>query len=1164
MLMSIVLKKYGGIVQEDLDAQKINYLDAELPTAVRIEFNEYFKLLLQSLLPRGAGDIGSLKADLGIEEYELTAEQQAILDARIHEVIESVKSLITKLRTAPPPEPPQAHPLQGDAFLNTLETKMASHPALLELVKAVQKKLPGYSKIDIAIFAYLLVHAQDYTLAVLGGEEKNLEREQVRFMRDKLLNRMHELDLARIRVRNAGEQPKPNPCPHTKELNMVRKAPTDSERIVLLSRFLNVYRGGREDNWITCKTCSKHLICHHEVLQIQQYLNPREKSGLQKEIILNYSGGTFGRSHICRNCGLAIAELDFDTGLEYDDEGRPMSGRAVIVDKDEIVKEQLDLILGIKTEEPDEIKFDTTKKNEYYTIAKVICDYMGFPLGDIAFKTLVERAEAFDTKKIMTPKDYEDYSKKQEKKQLPYKKYSAFLKISLVLALLLVEIQTAQPDYRISYAVASCRPSFSGYPLKLINGNPTPESAPGIQYLACAMALMPSRTEYPWVDGFASIKTAKERTTSLFNEITKRMISILSMDTQLTEKLAEKRKYLEQVYGYKISEGSEGERLPQGFLPRVETAEVAAENAASSPAVAEGAKKTSEGAAAQADAWIRTANKYARDSAIVVRGSPYAESSCCYSQILNPREFWDTRDFPPLPHAPMVPLYFQRRTILFPIYETRPLQEQIFKLSQEDYYKVFLEICWKGPRAGLAHEFGYDYKCDWCGLEIPVDFFFPEVFEDNADWSKKKRKEMREASILYEQTQLANLKASLSGQGVPFEDETAFRTLIATANGRRMFSAYKPTPLEQGWLIEKLKHLDAPPTETFSDELTAALDNLKKLDIDSSPELVRKGLQPLTEKQNEFARVIQTTLGVPKLRILAQMASLTAAESLEVLRSYFLIPTLRIIHSQYETKLTTELPFIYVKGSGKTRFHDEHIKGITTQLHFHIRYVDEYKVKVSENGRAQVKLLDFAEKLESFLALSDEFKVSRFSFDDKPISNIHEILQSAVLNTVFFETIGNLLDSTFMPEFEGDAEIDDDPEQTTELLTQFLGDLITQYQTERISYNPEAVKQKLASEKEIELQGVLGRYNQMTEEMRDVERLKQHLKLGRFDIGTKAFKYDADFWEQQRIERIANHTALAAGADGEFVGMVPTDGFGNPIEIDQGEGYEFEFFNDDD
>ena len=52
-------------------------------------------------------------------------------------------------------------------------------------------------------------------------------------------------------------------------------------------------------------------------------MNPKEKETLEKEIVLKCSGGQFQGKYICRNCGQAIRELDFDNNLEFDDDGKP-------------------------------------------------------------------------------------------------------------------------------------------------------------------------------------------------------------------------------------------------------------------------------------------------------------------------------------------------------------------------------------------------------------------------------------------------------------------------------------------------------------------------------------------------------------------------------------------------------------------------------------------------------------------------------------------------------------------------------------------------------------------------------------------------------------------------------------------------------------------------
>jgi hypothetical protein len=128
-----------------------------------------------------------------------------------------------------------------------------------------------------------------------------------------------------------------NTCKHVGDLVAIRRIYDDSERFQKLTEFFKKYQGTRDGNWIDCNICKEHLLCLHERLQIQAYLNPAEKSIIEKEIILKFSGGSFQGKYICRNCGQAIRDLDFDNSLEFDDNGNPKSGRAVLEDEDEIL-----------------------------------------------------------------------------------------------------------------------------------------------------------------------------------------------------------------------------------------------------------------------------------------------------------------------------------------------------------------------------------------------------------------------------------------------------------------------------------------------------------------------------------------------------------------------------------------------------------------------------------------------------------------------------------------------------------------------------------------------------------------------------------------------------------------------------------------------------------
>jgi hypothetical protein len=47
--------------------------------------------------------------------------------------------------------------------------------------------------------------------------------------------------------------------------------------------------------------------------------------------------------------------MDYDNSIEYDDTGKPMSGRTELVDQEEIDREELEVLLGPRIEKVQEI-----------------------------------------------------------------------------------------------------------------------------------------------------------------------------------------------------------------------------------------------------------------------------------------------------------------------------------------------------------------------------------------------------------------------------------------------------------------------------------------------------------------------------------------------------------------------------------------------------------------------------------------------------------------------------------------------------------------------------------------------------------------------------------------------------------------------------------------
>jgi hypothetical protein len=72
---------------------------------------------------------------------------------------------------------------------------------------------------------------------------------------------------------------------------------------------------------------------------IQSICGPKER--ILSTRTLAFSGGQFQGRYILRIAASTFSDIDYDTSLEFDDEGRPMMGRAQLVDKDAILQDEM-------------------------------------------------------------------------------------------------------------------------------------------------------------------------------------------------------------------------------------------------------------------------------------------------------------------------------------------------------------------------------------------------------------------------------------------------------------------------------------------------------------------------------------------------------------------------------------------------------------------------------------------------------------------------------------------------------------------------------------------------------------------------------------------------------------------------------------------------------
>jgi len=1127
-----LLTKLGG-VKEERDAQNIFYVDVDDSSAIGVSFSEFMKLVLQSIVLRGPGDMNTIKYDLGIVESELTVEQQAVVETRVKEVIGSLYAMIRQMRAQMPPSTSVLHSFTDNLTLfNQIEAAIHGHPLLESILKDLARRTPGYKQVDIAIMGSFLHYAKDYALSVLAGNKRRADVERITLKREIFLRAVQDSLRLQELQRSLGQPPQRNPCPHTDALETIRRITDQASRMGLLTKFIRLYKGSREENWIQCSVCKEHLLCHHEILQIQQFLHPNEKDILQKQIVLDYAGGLAGSNYICRNCGLPISELDFDKSIEYDDQGRPMMGREVLIDTDDMEQKELNRIFSLTKEVvEDAIVFDTDKKKELYAIARTIADKVGVSIDSAGYKKVVERANA----ELLQLPSEQSYTKlktaSKEKQMIDYTKYVSRIKIGYTAALLLLEIQTHAPDYILQFALEGCRAGFGGYPLQReIEGS---DALVGIQYVACAVSGI-QRTDLPWIEGFQTISNKDDKRTQYIADMMKKYLTKLS-DTNVSvqQDLDKKRTYIQKLFGDAATKGRHEERLLSNFLPRMERLDEASENAVKAPSIPEGARGTF-GEVLKADAWIRAVNKLAKEHTTVIKGSPFAEAACCFSEIAVPGKVLRETSLPPLPISNVLLQSFTRRTIAYTPMIPRALQPFHATPALSGAYRVFLQLCWKGPRVGLPHELGYDLKCDWCDTEVFSTYRTPDVDKEGTP-------------ILNEQA----LRSQFDQQGIPVTEQS-FQALLDASHMRTAFTPYRtpipPTPTE---LLSGLAAIETVPVVDWSSLLNQTMEQLNTLSADPADIQVIEALNPLRSSLSDAETALKKQLGEAKYTALTSLVDLPPQSVIEIMRSYFLVPSQRLV-SNYDASSFLRVQKYY-------KLANDHVDAVNTILQEHTDYLSlinlfpEDDAEYTQLEKARIKLETYVNQLSAFLKQANELRISRLRYTMKlSIKTIDQFLKE-LLRVVIIGPLGDLINPSIIPdseEYEGT-----DSGKSDILLRVFINTMLNKYEKEYLVYNPAIVKQKLEESKEREKQRFIGDMDKLSEDDRRIELMKKRLGLGKWSIGgTKlVYAYDPDQWEKNREELQRNYVA-AAGL-GTDVGPGIDDGLEHGGDTGEG-GYD--------
>ena len=1017
----------------------------------------------QPLVLNSVAEAHALFSAYGFSDLEWTAEQAATLQAKVDANLAGIRIFLARTReeaAAGAGKEPVAAGLLPEARAAELLARVESEPLLQKAIETLRRGLGATAaSSDIAWFSALATTTPDLLLAVLGQQPIPLVRERLRQVLKKRTEAGEDGYKLRLKLATAGEPPVRNSCVHVAALEKIRGVKEDSDRTKLLAKFLGKYRSKTEDNWVFCNVCDSHLICGHELLQIQQFVRPKEREALYKEMILNFSAGTEGRSYVCRVCGQSLKEIEYDTGLEFDDEGRPMMGRSAMIDKDAIAEQEIEDLLSGPAKAEEEQTFASEEEGRLYRVIKRIAGLVGIAPEPADYKRILREVSGY-TSTLLTREAYAAETRARGGRAPPdYDIYRSLRIVSAATAAVLLDIQTHVPEYTIYFTSADCVGGFGGWPLVATDA---PLAGAGIQCVSTVVAGI-NDDEEPW-----NLTTLQRQPNLLkrreaLEKYVKGQVDMFLKSPTTAAAFVRKREWMEKTgAGVRAKD-----QLRATFRPVPYKVSVA--EAAAAPIAAVGATPRKA-----AEAWIRDAHGLASGaSATGVKG-------CCFKSLAAPAEAW--KGLPALSDVASRATGSMRAVTTFEAGLAKPLDA---KTDPDAYWRLFARLCWRGESKGRPHQLGIGLTCGECGLNFVENPNLTSAIEVvGAEEASKAA------------TQLVQ---HMEAQGVVITEQT-FVDLLDAAHRA---AAAPPTAAPASPRLEFLAGVG--PLDNWPmllQELQASLAELSRRETATTLQIATAAdrfVRAITEKE-EFVR---GRIGAAPFAALETLTQKTPRECGNALMTGFLVPFQRWltgldpasfkILATYELSTETKAD-ILVKGMGA------HLKplGETTDL----------------RGLPRAKAAAFVAEIGGYCRTI--FPVLRASLTPGGSVMVTYLLRAYVMGSV-----ARLLDPHVIPVAASEAgEAGEEGTGLRGLQRAFLACLSRYSVGSRIPSEDE-IRLDLEKRAEAEKQKFIKRLDGMTREQRKVELMNKTLGIGEWAVGgTKAIRqYDEDRYEAERTER---------------------------------------------
>jgi len=1096
--MHTILDRLDGIPDE-ATAGGILSVGLEGNTQGNIPLEDWLRVL--PIYPLGLGDIPLALANYGLSQKEFNLDQQDVLVEKIQMMRALIKQYITEIREASnkalSEQTVTQNPFLSEAAFGEIREVLEKEPLIATAIAELGKITPTYSESDVGIISYLLFTSQDLFIKSLAQIPGPLAVERTRRVRQQFLDALNNALAKALKRENSGETPVPNTCPHVASINAIYRVKEVGLRMPLFAKFLTKFQGGRKDNWVECAFgCGRPICCYHEVLLLQEYLHPREKDALHKELLLKFSGGQFNGRYMCKNCGQSISELEFDTNLEFSDDGVPMMGRAVMAALDD---DELDSALtGTDVEQ---LRFKTEMQNVIYSAARKLFDMLGINAVSDSYTVIVQRVES----DILKQPSRKEYPKMIDgKRTLDYDIHINRIIVGSVAVNCLLEVQTNIPGYVMRYRIPGCRAGFSGFPL----GNEKERT--GMEYVACAVAAIQDPVA-PWnLTGFQR-EAEKKRQDSVLALMDKRMTSLLT-NSSAQQQISVKRAHLKELFGSAVFSEQLPEQIPERFAPvpyninNEEVAKSAIVSAAASPSQ-------------QVRAWVLQAHRFARDNGVYKKESVIAEATCCSAAIQEPNEFWKNKkgsmESLPVKLPPRGPINSHLGLPFTP----RRQENLEGKIPPEIMYKIFLNVCYTGERIGLPHVPGYTNECTYCGFvyaESPYALSpFPPMSSDS-----KLQKELMKTYNEEIAAIITKGKVSLDTQKVKVNESTFETVLDASHKAFHVEPIIVKPPLAGMKLFERLRSLTPEPFVGWKEAISGTIERLLALGENDD---VLEAYGTISNISSDILEELKSRLGEVNARAFQLVLEGNPVQCIEAIRTYFLVPFQRLV-TGFHTK-SLRIPKSYKLGEGTeedmNRILDSHLEYMATLAKRSTGFT-LHKMKW-----AHARLVDALALLKSSI---------RASYIPGGGAGLPFIV-TALIGGILIEFINP---NVVPPDMDEAAASSLDTGARAPI--QILDVCIQKLRLEGMNFTEEQIKDMISRRDNIEKASFIKRFDDLTPEAKAVEKMKKKLGLGDWAVGgtNVIYAYNPEQYEREREQRLTmgfedfsqGQVVLEEGAEG--------------------------------